>query len=377
MKPSFFLIMLFLLLGMNVYVIYRLVSMLPRMLPLRIAVLTLCTIAIGSFFLNFFARRMLSPEWSALLMNVGYAWLIGSVYFFLIFILLDVCRLLHVAGVNGLLYRNGWAFAATVGLVAAILWVGNITYRHKKRVELQMELTKPLPAPLTVVALSDLHLGYNIGEKELTEWIGLINKEKPDIVLIAGDLVDNAVQPLEEQRLDSVLRGIHAKYGVYAAPGNHDYFDHIDSVTAFTRRAGIHMLRDDSYLVDSLFYVVGREDRHSRHRQSDLSILLDSIDTEKPIILLDHQPYDLDTLLGSGVDLQISGHTHEGQVWPLSWIVRNMYEKAHGYLRKGETNVYVSSGIGLWGGKYRIGTRSEYVVIKIKGAASDASKQSN
>lgn len=131
------------------------------------------------------------------------------------------------------------------------------------------------------------------------------------------------------------------------------------------KQAGINMLRDSSVLIDSCFYVVGRDDRSNPNRKP-LKELIEPLDKSKFLVVLDHQPYHLEEAEQAGVDLQFSGHTHRGQVWPVSFVTDRIYEVSHGYKKKGNTNIYVSSGIGIWGGKFRIGTQSEYVVIDIK-----------
>jgi predicted MPP superfamily phosphohydrolase len=149
--------------------------------------------------------------------------------------------------------------------------------------------------------------------------------------------------------------------------GNHDYFGGLKNSLKFLDEAGIHVLRDSAVLIDSAFYIVGRDDRSNRQRKP-IAALVDSLDKSKPIILLDHQPYNLEEAEAYGIDLQISGHTHQGQVWPISVITNMIYEDDHGFLKKGNANIYVSSGIGIWGGKFRIGTQSEYVVIDLSSA---------
>ena len=109
---------------------------------------------------------------------------------------------------------------------------------------------------------------------------------------------------------------------------------------------------------------MGRDDRSNRKRKS-VGQLMQGIDSTRYIILLDHQPYHLEEADQSGVDLQLSGHTHRGQVWPLNWVTRAMYESDYGAYKRGKTDYYVSSGIGIWGGKFRIGTDSEYAVITL------------
>jgi predicted MPP superfamily phosphohydrolase len=113
-------------------------------------------------------------------------------------------------------------------------------------------------------------------------------------------------------------------------------------------------------------YIAGRDDRHNANRKS-LAEIVAPLDTQKPIILLDHQPFDLHEAEENGIDFQFSGHTHGGQIWPITQITDWMYECAHGYIQKGQSHIYVSSGIGIWGGKYRIGSQSEYYVLSLRG----------
>ncbi|GAB6394777.1 MAG: metallophosphoesterase [Bacteroidales bacterium] len=261
--------------------------------------------------------------------------------------------------------QGSWAgFGAVVLLVGGCLAGGYIHYLHKKRVELALTVNKEMAAPLKIVAVSDLHLGYGIGKKEFETWLPLINNERPDVVLIAGDLADGNMRPLFEGDFAGSLRKIRAKYGVYAVLGNHEYIGNVEKSINFFRSAGITLLRDSVVLVDNRFYIAGRDDRSNRKRKT-LEDLIAPADKPLPVILLDHQPVDLAAAERNRVDLQISGHTHHGQVWPVSWITEWLFERAYGYLKKGDTHVYVTSGLGLWGGKFRIGSSSEYVVIRL------------
>ena len=259
----------------------------------------------------------------------------------------------------------------TFGFITMLMFGGYLRYSWKERVHLPIQLTKQIgdsisERPLKVVAISDLHLGYTIGKGELEKWVTLINEEKPDMILIAGDLIDNSLRPVKDGGMAKVLRTLEAPLGVYACLGNHEYIGNTDQREniEFYKDANIHLLKDDYIEVDSMFYVIGRDDKTNSHRK-ELSELVANLDKTKPIILLDHQPYDLHQAEENGVDLQISGHTHQGQVWPISMITKMLYEIDHGYLQKGNSHIYVSSGLGIWGGKFRIGTKSEYVVIDI------------
>ena len=113
--------------------------------------------------------------------------------------------------------------------------------------------------------------------------------------------------------------------------------------------------------------MVGRDDRTNDANRKSIKELTKDLDNTKPILLMDHQPYHLDRTAAAGVDFQLSGHTHRGQIFPINLVTDNVYEKSHGYLQKGNTHIYVSSGLGLWGGKFRIGSQSEYLVLTISG----------
>jgi predicted MPP superfamily phosphohydrolase len=260
------------------------------------------------------------------------------------------------------------AFVLTVVFV-----YGYFNYHNKQRVEINLTINKPIN-PLKIVAISDLHLGYNIGKAELDEWIKFINLEKPDLVLIAGDIIDNHIEGVVKKKIS--FDKIKSRYGVYACLGNHEYIGSSSKITQsldFIKDAKITVLRDTALLINNEFYLIGRDDRTNSKRKS-LPELLQTLDTTKPFILLDHQPFNLYDTEKNGIDLQVSGHTHSGQLMPFSWIINLMYENPHGYLRKGNSHIYVSSGIGIWGGKFRIGTRSEYTVINLTQKLNTQSK---
>ena len=229
-----------------------------------------------------------------------------------------------------------------------------------------LELTsKKLSKDYRVVMVSDLHLGYHNTRKELSRWVDMINAEKPDFILIAGDLIDGSIRPLNEERMAEEFHRLKAP--VYACLGNHEHFGGDANARQFYQDAGIHLLIDETAVIDSAIVVIGRDDRMNfRHRMS-VDSLMATVDSHLYTIVLDHQPYDLDRAEKAGVDFQLSGHTHRGQVWPISWITDAIYECSWGSYQRGDTQYYVSSGLGLWGGKFRIGTQSEYVVATIKG----------
>jgi predicted MPP superfamily phosphohydrolase len=242
---------------------------------------------------------------------------------------------------------------------------GYIKYQNKTREEININFSQSnLNKNLKLVTISDLHLGYGIGNKELNRWIKLINKENADIVLIVGDMIDNSIKPVLRENMAENLKKIKSKFGVYSVLGNHEYISGIDACINFIKSADITLLRDSSVMINDL-YIIGRDDQTNKSRKT-LNELIDGLDTTKPIILLDHQPTDLNDAMNKNVDLQISGHTHRGQIWPISWVTDKIFEVSHGYYQKNNTHYYISSGIGIWGGKFRIGSQSEYIVINFK-----------
>ncbi|HNW57715.1 MAG TPA: metallophosphoesterase, partial [Bacteroidales bacterium] len=199
---------------------------------------------------------------------------------------------------------------------------------------------------------------------------------KPDMVLLLGDIVDGEIGP--------VLRGDMLQYfnspdcadGLFAVTGNHEFIGGGNRTIPYIESKGIRILKDEMITLAGGIQLIGRVDRDShrfyhKERQS-LEDLMKSADTSRPVILLDHQPYNLSETAKYGVDLQLSGHTHNGQMWPLNYITSMIYELSYGYMKKGNTNFIVSSGYGLWGPRVRSGSRSEVVVINLKfnGSAS-------
>lgn len=370
MKPLFFIVFILLFLAGNYYVFYRAWTIIPLNLLTRSLLIGIVIILIGSIILLFSVGEYFPVGVTTILYKIGTSWFFIFIYFLIFNLLTDLIRasrLVPKDTLNQYTKDNWLSFGLIIGFIGLLMLCGYLKYRIEERVDLPIEISKTIgnEDSLKIVALSDMHLGYGIGKSELQQWVELINKENPDIVLIAGDIIDSSIRPLIEQNMSDDLKRIKSKYGVYAVMGNHEYISGSLASSKFIKDSGIKLLRDSSVLVDSLFYVVGREDR-SNSRRKTIAMLTDSLDKSKPIILLDHQPYNLEEAEKNGVDIQISGHTHRGQIWPISLITDMIYENSYGYMKKGNANIYVSSGMGLWGGKFRIGTQSEYVVINVK-----------
>ena len=354
------------ILSAHYYVFYRLWHMFPSGIIGRLLiVLAIC--AFLSFFLPFLIGHIIPSSVTTVLHRVGTSWFFIFLYLLIAFLLLDLIRITHLLPVEKFLYNNWFGVGILLTLITGILTIGYFNYTRKERVELAISLAKEkkMEKPLKIVAISDLHLGYGIGKDELEQWVQLINKESPDVVLIAGDLIDNSTRPLIEQNMAESFSKIRTTYGIYFSVGNHEYISGISKSLDFLNKTDICVLRDSTVLVDDRFYIVGRDDRTNSDRKS-IKDLTEFLDKSKPIILLDHQPYNLKEAEINKIDLQISGHTHRGQLIPISWITDLIFEKAHGYLKKENSHFYISSGLGIWGGKFRVGSQSEYVVINLK-----------
>ncbi|MCL2502748.1 MAG: metallophosphoesterase [Bacteroidales bacterium] len=353
--------------GLNFYIFFRLWHLIPVFPAGRVILVGVAVFLVVSPFISLGLGSRFPFSVSSCMYRVGTSWLIIMLYLGALFFVLDIVRITGLLPLNRFMCNSWMGFGILSLLVVALMTAGNVHYHNKKRVELTIKTDKNVASerPLKVVAMGDLHLGYGIGVKEFRKWVKLINQEEPDIVLIAGDLIDNSVKPLYDRDFANIFGKIKTKYGIYMAPGNHEYISNITESIDFLTKAGVTVLRDSVVLVDNTYYVAGRDDRSNSQRKT-IAQLTALLDTSKPVILIDHQPYHFDEVEKNNIDVYIAGHTHEGQVWPASLIVKAMYEISHGYLKKGNTHFYVTSGIGIWGGKFRIGSRSEYVVMYIE-----------
>jgi len=346
-----------------IYVCWHVWVLLPLAAGWRAALVSCGVLSFLLLFLDVTGRLDSFPlPLARVLYDVGTSSLIVLLYAVLTFLLLDMGRICRLVP-HSWLYSNGTVAAAVFLFLFGLLLYGNIHYRHKVRVPLTLTTQKPLPHDYKLLLASDLHLGYHNPRRELARWVDMMNAEQPDLILIAGDIIDVSVRPLLEEDMAAEFRRLTAP--VYACLGNHEYYSGMPQAQQFYRDAGIRLLSDTAAMIDSSLVIIGRDDR-TNLRRKPVSELVTNADLSKYTILLDHQPYNLERTEAAGIDFQLSGHTHRGQVWPLSWVTDKIYECSWGYHQRGQTRYYVSSGLGIWGGKFRIGTQSEYVVATLK-----------
>ena len=322
--------------------------------------------------LSYVGGRFLERVWlswvSSMLVWLGALWLAAMVYFLLAVLAIDLVRLLNL--LIPIIPRKLSAMTVEIMVVSVVIVTvaGGFMNALRPRMK-QLDLTIPRDGgqvrSLSVAVASDIHLGTIVCKARLERIVRDINALEPDLVLLPGDVVDEDLGPVVKQNLGETLQKIRARYGVFAVTGNHEYIGGVEAACKYLGDHGVILLRDSSVRIAGSIYIVGREDRaigqFTRGRRKPLEELLSGIDKSNPVILMDHQPFTLEEAERSHVDLQLSGHTHHGQLWPFNFITRKVYEVSWGYKKKGGTHVYVSSGVGTWGPPVRTGNRPEIV----------------
>ena len=273
-------------------------------------------------------------------------------------------------------YYAGW-IALLVSIIS--LSVGWYLDHNVWQTNYELKTSKNMPN-LRVAMFADSHIGTTFDSNGFAKHLKVIQAQNPDILLIAGDYVDDGTT--KEQMINATLAlgKIKTKYGIYYVSGNHDkgYYGAArrgfseDDLFDKLKENGIIILQDESILVNNLFYIIGRKDysvqhEQGRHRQS-IEELTKDLNKSKYMIVLDHQPVEYNKDVDAGVDLVLNGHTHGGQLFPFNqigkWIKAN--DLVYGHEKRKNTDFIVTSGISDWAIKFKTGTKSEFVIINIK-----------
>lgn len=297
------------------------------------------------------------------------------------------------AAIISLIYGAGWvamtmfdsatifampAISVALGLrgVALLVFIGLFVYALysayiPKVRHLTVTINKPLLKPLRIAVASDLHLGRLFGNKAIDRLQRLITQSQADMLLMPGDIMDDNTQAFSDYNMAANLARLCASlpYGVYATLGNHDLYGHEKPITESLRNAGVQLLNDEVLRLDykgQPVWLVGRFDNHKRQRVATTELLA-QVNTEEPVILLDHRPSDIIEHSLLPIDLQLSGHTHNGQIFPANFIVSSINRLGYGYEAIGKGHFVVSSGYGFWGIPFRLGSRSEIWLISLSG----------
>lgn len=345
----------------NYYVFAKVLKLLGNLKYVKIGVGIIFWIAAFLMVICIFARGVNIPmTLYRAMFSFGSIWLAFILYMVMALAVTDIAKLFFPS------FKYG--FISAFAFTCCILIYGWWNYHTPEYRNIDITLNKQIQQEVKecrIVCVSDIHLGYGTGKKQLNKYVNLINSADPHVILIAGDLIDNSVTPLYSEKMQEELSNLKAPYGVYMVPGNHEYISSIDKSCDFIKQTPITLLRDSVVILPNGIQIIGRDDRHNKQRKS-LESLAEKVSQESPIILLDHQPYELSKTDSLKIDLQFSGHTHRGQIWPISLLTDIIYEQSYGYRKWDYSHIYVSSGLSLWGPAFRIGTKSEIVVFTIK-----------
>lgn len=374
----FFSLVLILYALINYYIIKKGLMLLPSGSSLRTWLIILIAFFASVFLVGRFLERLLVNWFTASLIWIGSFWLAIMVYLLLQVALIDLFR--GVASLFGIfpdLFKSSpkltreIAAMVVLSITFIVVLAGHINTWFPKTKEIHLKIYKSGGKlnQLHIVALSDIHLGTIIEKRHMKIIVNRVNLLNPDIILIPGDIIDEDIRPVISSKVGDRLLEFKSKYGVYAVTGNHEYIGGVHKAKKFLSEHNILLLNDTAVLIDDSFYLAGREDltinQFLHKKRKALSEIVSDIDKTKPVILLDHQPFKLEQAEQNGIDLQLSGHTHHGQLWPFNFITRMVYEISWGYKKKGQTHYYVSSGVGGWGPPIRTVNRPEIISIKL------------
>lgn len=319
-------------------------------------------------------------------------WIGIMLYSLLYVVLFNLLRLIakHTKLKNTLLFSRGSVISigsVVVACAVATCLYGIFNARNIKVNEYSVTVNKSCGSDkhLKAVLVADLHMGYAIGVDHITNMVEKINQQDADIVIIAGDIFDNSYDGMDDpEGIKAQLRSIKSKYGVYAVYGNHDIdekilmgftFDwggkqlHNEKMTNFMKECNIKLINDESVLINDEFYLVGRRDTDKPGTEdgtrAEISELTKDLDKTKPIFVLSHEPDELQKTADAGADIDFSGHTHDGQLFPGNLTIGLFWENPCGMIKKDNMYSIVTSGVGVYGTFMRVGTDAEICSVDI------------
>ena len=325
-----------------------------------------------SFPLTEFVSHGSVSGWIKYLVLPGYYSLPFLLYLFLLLLVFDlflgVNRLVKLVPAETLRGRNFRliVFWVIITCSTAIVAIGAVHLNTIRVAEYKIAVPRGSAgiSHLRIAMAADFHLGQLTRNGFLETFAAKINALQPDILLIPGDIVEGHRDDGDTEEFARQFRRIKTKYGIYASPGNHESHGG-NNTMAFFAHAGIEVLADRGVAIDNSFCLVGRNDRHYINR-IPINRLLDTLPPRLPVIVLDHRPVDLEEASMNRVDIQVSGHTHYGQLFPLNFIIKNLYRLPWGYTKIRGTHFFVTSGIQVWGPPIRTAGNSEIMMIDVE-----------
>lgn len=344
------------------------------------------TPVLASFLPDIYLRKIIRP--------LSTYWLGCLLYLILIAIVADI--VLFVIKKVGLIKPKFFATrkfyvakgVGIIGLAAVISVYGFVHATNIKTTSYDVQIEKSCSNrdSLKIALISDLHLGFSIGAAHTQKMVNAVNAMNPDLIVFAGDFFDNSYDSIENpDDVIEILKGLKSTYGTYACWGNHDVSEKIlvgftfgsssvktqdERMYEFLEKADIKILKDEAVLIDDSFYLLGRLDSQKPgsddgSRLTPVELLEKVDDPDKPIIVMDHQPRQLQELADVGVDIDLSGHTHGGQIFPATIFTNLMWENSCGMIKKDNMYSIVTSGVGVYGPFMRVGSDAEVVEVNV------------
>lgn len=330
-----------------------------------------CTLA-SSYIISMVHTKYLSQNLIDFFSLIGSYWLGLLMYSSVAFPILGLINFIlkKASYFSNIIYTIETVLLTVVFIIFIIIGSYNANHSYVKSFDINID-KKTLNEPLNIVMVSDIHLGNIVKNNKLKTMVTEINGLNPDLVIIAGDIIDSDITPFLNHSMSIEFSNIKSKYGTFAVLGNHDILTkEEDAIVNILKENSVTVLRDEVVLINDEFYIIGRDDitvsRYSNEPRATLEDLTKDLDKSKPLIVIDHNPKYMDESLNANIDLQLSGHTHRGQIVPGNLVTNKMFEVDYGYLKKDNLNVVVSSGYGTWGPPIRLGSRSEIVQINLE-----------
>lgn len=365
---------------LNGYYIFRInkKKKLPKGLKITLYVIILLEFLVYLSGLLF--REQLDTPIYGMIHKINAFWVVSGLYFLVLLFLFDLIFYLNKKWVFKVKLKEKSLFIIEALLTIGAFWtvyyhihISGDNYAEPTAREFTFDFPAPtaeadslqLPTSYKIVVISDLHLGYIINRKVLEQYIKVVNKQEPDIVVIVGDLIDYYLDPLIEEGMDVELMNFRASKGVFFIPGNHEYKTDITENLEWIKKAGITVLRDSVAGIDDQLFLIGWDDRKNEENRMPLNELLTHTPALASSILFVHQPKDFEEAFKHNIPLSVAGHTHRGQLFPgnaLSILQNNFYgmnEDPEG------SSAYTTSGIGMTGMPIKTSGYSEIVIFRI------------
>lgn len=306
-------------------------------------------------------------SWSHTLFRFGALWLVFLLYVVFTGVIIGFCH--HTLK---LIFKQPARYTRVLRIVSPLILISFFAVsvynaytpvvRHAK-----ITIGKPLAKPVRIGMAADLHLGILVGGRQLDKLADIMNREKVDMILLPGDIMDDNTDVYDSENMKPHFARLRAPMGVFATLGNHDMFSR-DPISHAIQDAGITVLSDQAALVDNQIWVVGRPDQLIGQRMETADLLRAAqVDTSQPVFLLDHRPDDVLAHTKLPIDVQVSGHVHNGQIFPANLLVRFLNRLPYGYEKIGNGHFFVTSGYGFWGVPFRLGSQSEVWIIDVEG----------